>query len=218
MTRSELPDQLGARTYGLLNAPAAASPNALFSADEHIAVITCARSRPGARSGRRAEWSMKACLARPPRTEPTNDLATGSARVDADHSTPAAPHQRAPALGGHQPPKRRSAAPRLRNEPRWTRCACNHAPPTARSAGGMAAMNIEQLERVHTEDVLARLPNRTLLGPVSGIWEARQHRCTGCTAKTRRGMNYIKFSTTLRPVLNSNAQIIDVPPSHFPRV
>jgi hypothetical protein len=35
-------------------------------------------------------------------------------------------------------------------------------------------MNIEQLERVHTEDMLACLPDRTLLGQVSGIWEARQ--------------------------------------------
>jgi hypothetical protein len=33
----------------------------------------------------RPEWSTKACLARHPRTEPTNNLAAGSARVNADH-------------------------------------------------------------------------------------------------------------------------------------
>jgi hypothetical protein len=33
----------------------------------------------------RPEWSTKVCLARHPRTEPTNNLAAGSARVNADH-------------------------------------------------------------------------------------------------------------------------------------
>jgi hypothetical protein len=56
------------------------------SADEYIAVITCARSRPETRSGFEAGWSAKACLARQTRIEPTNDLAVRSARVDADYA------------------------------------------------------------------------------------------------------------------------------------
>jgi hypothetical protein len=59
------------------DSPQAQSRPASYSADEYIAVITCTRSRARTRSGCGGPSGM---LCSSPRTEPTKDLAAGSAR------------------------------------------------------------------------------------------------------------------------------------------